>query len=68
MRTKYVNKDWLEAKVKDINDELINFHHETAKRQRLEAARNYYVGKRIDMDEYDLQTIDIECYEKQNNS
>ena len=68
MRTKYVNKDWLEAKVKDINDELINFHHETAKRQRLEAARNYYVGKRIDMDEYDLQTIEIECYEKQNNS
>lgn len=68
MRTKYVNKDWLEAKVKDINDELINFHHETAKRQRLEAARNYYVGKLIDMDEYDLQTIEIECYEKQNNS
>ena len=68
MRTKYVNKDWLEAKVKEINDELINFHHETAERQRLEAARNYYVGKLIDMDEYDLQTIEIECYEKQNNS
>lgn len=68
MKTKKVTRECLEHKINCINAELLNFHHETAKRQRLEAARNYYVGKRIDMDEYDLQTIDIECYEKQNNS
>lgn len=63
MKTKYVNKIWLETKVKEINHELINFHHETAERQRLENARNYYVSKLIDMDEYKLNLIEIESYE-----
>lgn len=64
MRTKYVNKDWLEGKVNEINHELINFHHEAKERQRLESARNYYVSKLIDMDEYKLKFIEIESYEQ----
>ncbi|GIM49443.1 hypothetical protein [Capnocytophaga stomatis] len=67
MKTKYVNSDWLEAKVNEINHELINFHHETAERQRLEATRNYYVGKLVEMDEYKLKFIEIECYERKSN-
>lgn len=63
MTTKYVNKDWLEGKVNEINHELINFHHETAERQRLESARNYYVGKLVEIDEYKLKFIEIENYE-----
>lgn len=63
MKTKYVNRDWLEAKVREANDELINFHHETKERQRLESARNFYVSKLIEMDEKELNLIEIECYE-----
>lgn len=63
----YVNKDWLEAKVNEINYELMNFHHEAKERQRLESARNYYVGKLIEMDEKGLNLIEND-YERKSNS
>lgn len=66
MRTGYVNKDWLEARVKEINYELINFHHQTKERHRLESARNYYVSKLIEMDETQTNIIKID-YGSENN-
>lgn len=68
MKTKKVTREYLEHKINCINAELMNFHHEVKERQRLESARNYYVSKLIEMDEYDLQTIEIECYERKSNS
>ncbi|GIM53729.1 MULTISPECIES: hypothetical protein [Capnocytophaga] len=68
MKTKKVTREYLEHKINCINADLMNFHHETTKQQRLESARNYYVSKLIEMDEYDLQTIEIECYERKSNS
>ncbi len=62
MKTKRVTKEWLEHQVNVINGELMNYHHEVAQRQKLEGARNYYVSKLVEMDEYDLQTIEIEDY------
>ena len=64
MKTKKVSKEWLEHQVNVINAELINYHHTTAERQRLESARNYYVSKLVEMDEYNLQFIEIESYEQ----
>lgn len=62
MRTKYVNQDWLEAKVQEINHELMHSHHETTERQCLESARNYYVSKLVEIDELQLNIIEIEAY------
>ena len=62
MKTKRVTKEWLEHQVNVINATLMNYHHEVAQRQRLESARNYYVSKLVEMDEYDLKVIEIEDY------
>lgn len=63
MKTKKVTREYLEHKINCINAELMNFHHETKELQQLEAIRNQYVEKFIEMEKYDLQTIEIECYE-----
>ncbi|GIJ93393.1 hypothetical protein CAPN002_06110 [Capnocytophaga stomatis] len=68
MKTKKVTREYLEHKINCINADLMNFHHETTKLQQLEAIRNQYVEKFIEMEKYDLQTIEIECYERKSNS
>ncbi|GIZ15277.1 hypothetical protein [Capnocytophaga catalasegens] len=60
MKTKQVTREWLESQVSNINAELFYSHHEAKERHRLEAARNYYVSKLVEMDEYNLQFIEIE--------
>ncbi|MFJ1330234.1 hypothetical protein ACILD6_00180 [Capnocytophaga canimorsus] len=45
---------------------MINSHHEAKERQRLEAARNYYVSKLVELDESGLNLIEIESYEQVN--
>lgn len=62
MKTKRVTREHLEHKINCLNAQLMNFHHEAKERQRLEAVRNHYVEKFIEMERNDLQTIEIECY------
>lgn len=56
-----VSKQWLENKVKELNDWLQmhskGIHFEYAENKN---KRDYYVNKLIEMEEYKLDTIDIE--------
>ena len=49
-REKYVNKDWLEARVKELYNELHNHHHEVAEEQRLKSRISYYINKLADLE------------------
>lgn len=46
----YVNRDWLEAKVKELYNELHNHHHEVAEQQRLKSRINHYINKLADLE------------------
>lgn len=62
MKTKRVTRKHLECKIYNLNIQLINCHHEPKERQRLEAIKNHYVEKLLEMERNDLQTIEIEYY------
>lgn len=54
---RFVNKEWLENKIGEINAEI---YKSTAKEAaRLEAARTFYVRKLLEMDELDLRFIEL---------
>lgn len=63
MKTKYVNRDWLEAKISEINEKIMTITNDKEATQ-LKITRNFYVGKLIEMDEYNQKYIELEEYGK----
>ena len=49
----------LDSKIKALNEWIDNHHSLDPQYQQKTHSRNYHVAKRIEMDEYDLKTIEI---------
>lgn len=57
---KIVNKDWLEAKINELNNWLQSAESQgNCNYAQKEAARNYYVAKLIEMEESGLTKIQL---------
>ncbi|WP_165764218.1 hypothetical protein [Flavobacterium oreochromis] len=56
-----VSKEWLEAKIKELNDWLLkNENHPFFLEYAIEKQkRNYYVGKLIELEENELEIIKV---------
>lgn len=57
LNTKAVSKQWLENKIKELNDWL--FENDKEGRSYKRHIRNYYVNKLIELEENQLKTIKV---------
>jgi len=59
MKTKIVNKDWLENQIKELNHWLFQNSTDRIEYKEKEHNRNYYVNKLIELEENGFKMIQL---------